>query len=151
MMPGSLYRIHKETKTIENSHLYSMWPIDDKNMYDFIGTIIGPQGTSYEGGIFFLKIQFSDRYPFVPPNIRFLTPIFNPCIDTNGNITLEILRDMWTPAMTVEKLLLTIMSTLNSFDIEYSPPNESILEIYKNNPTQYETMAREWTKKYAID
>ena len=37
------------------------------NMYEWVSTILGPPGSVYEGGVFFLDIHFSPEYPFKPP------------------------------------------------------------------------------------
>ncbi|GAA6085555.1 ubiquitin-conjugating enzyme E2 E3 isoform X4, partial [Tachysurus ichikawai] len=37
------------------------------NIYEWRSTILGPPGSVYEGGVFFLDITFSSDYPFKPP------------------------------------------------------------------------------------
>ena len=62
------------------------------------------QGESpYTGGVFFLAIHFPTDYPFKPPKVNFTTRIYHPNINSNGSICLDILRDQWSPALTISK------------------------------------------------
>ena len=49
-----------------------------------VTVIQGPTGSPYAGGSFKLEILVPDRYPFEPPKIRFITPIYHPNIDSGG-------------------------------------------------------------------
>lgn len=46
------------------------------------GTIPGPQGTPYEGGIFEIDIVLPKQYPFEPPKMKYLTKIWHPNISS---------------------------------------------------------------------
>ena len=62
------------------------------------------QGDSpFQGGVFFLAIHFPTDYPFKPPKVNFTTRIYHPNINSNGSICLDILRDQWSPALTISK------------------------------------------------
>ena len=39
------------------------------NIYEWVSTILGPPGSVYEGGVFFLDLHFSPEYPFKPPKV----------------------------------------------------------------------------------
>jgi ubiquitin-protein ligase len=70
------------------------------------------QGDSpYSGGVFFLTIHFPTDYPFKPPKVSFNTRIYHPNINSNGSICLDILRDQWSPALTISKGLSTQTSS----------------------------------------
>lgn len=61
------------------------------------------QDSPYAGGVFFLAIHFPTDYPFKPPKVNFTTRIYHPNINSNGSICLDILRDQWSPALTISK------------------------------------------------
>lgn len=47
-----------------------------------LGTIIGSQGTPYEGGVFDIDIVIPQQYPFEPPKMKFITKIWHPNISS---------------------------------------------------------------------
>lgn len=83
-----------------------------ENFYEWVSTILGPPGSVYEGGVFFLDIHFSPEYPFKPPKVTFRTRIYHCNINSQGVICLDILKDNWSPALTISKVLLSICSLL---------------------------------------
>lgn len=90
---------------------FSAGPKGD-NIYEWRSTILGPPGSVYEGGVFFLDITFSPDYPFKPPKVTFRTRIYHCNINSQGVICLDILKDNWSPALTISKVLLSICSLL---------------------------------------
>jgi len=72
--------------------------------HDMINILTYKQSDSpYSGGVFFLAIHFPTDYPFKPPKVNFTTRIYHPNINSNGSICLDILRDQWSPALTISK------------------------------------------------
>ena len=78
----------------------SAQPVDD-NIYHWKAQLFGPEGTPYAGGIFRLNILFPTNYPFKPPKINFETKVYHPNINSTGSICLDILKDKWSPALTI--------------------------------------------------
>lgn len=127
----------------------SAGPESDEDLYNWVGTIIGPLGTPYEGGVFNITIAFPKDYPFRPPKVKFTTPIYHPNINPNsGNICLDILKDSWSPALSVQKVMLSLCSLLNDPNPD-DPLVPEIAEVYRTNREKYVEIARQWTSVYA--
>lgn len=118
------------------------------NLYEWVSTILGPPGSVYEGGIFFLDIHFTPEYPFKPPKVTFRTRIYHCNINSQGVICLDILKDNWSPALTISKVLLSICSLLTDCN-PADPLVGSIATQYLQNREEHDRIARLWTKRYA--
>lgn len=143
-------RLKKELEEIRNDppSNCSAGPIND-DIYNWEATIIGPSDSPYSGGIFRLKLQFCDDFPFKPPKVKFVTKILHPNIDCYGNICLDILNKNWSPVLNVTKLLLSISSLLTDPNPD-DPLDAEVAYIYKNNNEQFVKMARNYTLKHAV-
>ncbi|XP_052481845.1 constitutive photomorphogenesis protein 10-like isoform X2 [Gossypium raimondii] len=126
-------------------------PENDQDMFIWKAIMRGHPDSPYKGGKFELSIHFPPKYPFNPPKVAFGTKIFHPNIGRNdGSIHIDILKDNWTPALTIPKVLLSIYAILRDPLLDKTL-EENIANMYKTDRSQYEKDARNWTKKYAMD
>ncbi|CAG8524600.1 23237_t:CDS:2 [Cetraspora pellucida] len=142
-------RIYKELYNLKRDPIEfcSAGPIGD-DPFLWQGIIMGPPDTPYFGGVFFLMIRFPTNYPIGPPNITFTTKVYHPNINDNGFICLNILSKEWSPALTIDKVLLSICAFLSSPDVD-DPLVPEIAEVYKTSKAFYEETVQEWTRAYA--
>lgn len=149
LLSTSAKRIQKELAdiTLDPPPNCSAGPKGD-NIYEWRSTILGPPGSVYEGGVFFLDITFTPEYPFKPPKVTFRTRIYHCNINSQGVICLDILKDNWSPALTISKVLLSICSLLTDCN-PADPLVGSIATQYMTNRAEHDRMARQWTKRYA--
>ncbi len=145
----SLRRIQRELMELKKDapESCSAGPIGE-NLYQWEGMIMGPSESPFAGGIFALEIHFPSDYPFKPPKVLFKTKIYHPNIHPNGHICLDILKDQWSPALTIAKVLLSICSLLTDPNPN-DPLCPDIAKEYVNNRAEYEEKARNWTVTYA--
>ncbi|XP_068688122.1 ubiquitin-conjugating enzyme E2 E1-like [Montipora capricornis] len=118
------------------------------NLYEWNSTILGPPGSVYDGGVFYLDISFPTDYPFKPPKVSFRTRIYHCNINSQGVICLDILKDSWSPALTISKVLLSVCSLLTDCN-PADPLVGSIATQYVNDRKEHDRIASEWTKRYA--
>lgn len=149
-MSGALKRISAELEMLKEEPVFSCsaGPINISDLFKWEGTIIGPENSPYFGGIFQLEILFPMEYPFKPPKIRFKTKIYHCNISDKGEICLDILKDNWSPALTISKILLSICSLLTDANPD-DPLVPSIANQLINNKEVHDYHAAEWTRKFA--
>lgn len=113
------------------------------------GTITGPVATPYEGGIFHIDIRLPDGYPFEPPKMQFVTKVWHPNISSqNGAICLDILKDQWSPALTLKTALLSLQALLSAPEPD-DPQDAVVAQQYLRDYPTFLGTARYWTEAFA--
>jgi ubiquitin-protein ligase len=148
-MSSAAKRIQKELAEIslEPPTNCSAGPKGD-NLYEWVSSIMGPSGSPYAGGVFFLDIRFPSDYPFKPPKVTFRTRIYHCNVNSSGQICLDILKEQWSPALTISKVLLSICSLLTDAN-PHDPLVGSIAQQFLNDRPAHDKTATEWTRRYA--
>lgn len=149
-MSSATPRLRKELKDVTEKCADGISAgLSGDNLFDWDATIMGPPGTPYEGGVFSLKVRFPNNYPYQPPDIIFTTRIYHCNINAKGVICLDILKDNWSPAYTIDKVLLSI-SALMASPNPNDPLVPEIAKLYNINKNKHDDNAREYTLKFAI-
>lgn len=142
-------RIQKELEDIQKDPPAgcSAGPVGE-DIFNWEGVIFGPSDSPYAGGVFKLNIRFPTDYPFKQPHVQFKTRIYHPNINSAGGICLDILKTQWSPALTISKVLLSILSLLTDPNPN-DPLVPDIAALYKTNRAAYDAKAREYTLMFA--
>mmetsp|Transcript_8682 Transcript_8682/g.20591 ORF Transcript_8682/g.20591 Transcript_8682/m.20591 type:complete len:198 (-) Transcript_8682:107-700(-) len=123
-------------------------PVDDDPRH-LKATIKGPVGTPFEGGVFHLDIVIPDSYPFEPPKMKFTTRLWHPNVSSQtGAICLDILKDQWSPALTIKTTLVSLQALLSTPEPD-DPQDAEVAGQYKSNFKDWEATAAFWTDTYA--
>ncbi|KAL5639861.1 hypothetical protein ACGC1H_006438 [Rhizoctonia solani] len=145
----TLKRIQKEMKDLQNEDMggITLAP-SDQSLFEWAGTLPGPEGSVYEGGEFHVEITLPPDYPFHSPRLRFKTKIYHMNINDQGGICLDILKNAWSPALSLYKVMLSLSSLLTDPN-----PSKSHVPAIANEYTRrrkvHDSTARRWVQLHA--
>lgn len=111
--------------------------------------IKGSDDSPYQGGKYQIDIVLGDKYPYNPPKMKFDTKIWHPNISSQtGAICLDILKDEWTPALSIRTALLSLQALMTAPE-PTDPQDAVVAKEYMDNRELFIKNAKEWTKLYA--
>lgn len=138
---------------------FSAGLIDDSDIYKWEVLVIGPPDTLYEGGFFKAILTFPVDYPHRPPKMKFISDIWHPNIDKNGDVCISILHEpgddkygyekpeeRWLPVHTVETILLSVISLLADPNFE-SPANVDSAKEWRENNAEFKKRVARCVRK----
>ena len=159
----ALKRIKEEFNDIRHNRIgnigVTVGLLDENNIFEWKATLKGPNDTSYNGGLFAIKIKFQYNYPETPPEICFQNPIYHVNVnpfrpkkdgdESLGHVSLNILK-YWKPEYTIKEVLthLFVCLTRPNPDCSDNYGLEKANE-FRNNKALYDEKVKYFTKKYA--
>lgn len=117
-------------------------PVSEKDLLEWQGSIFGPLASPWEGGVYNVRLTFTEEYPEQPPKVVFISKMFHPNIYEDGKVCLDIIEHKWSPAYTVNTILTSIQSLLTDPN-PYSAANPDAAKIYNENRKEYEKLVRQ--------
>jgi ubiquitin-protein ligase len=119
---------------LEENGIYCHFNPD--NISEAYALIIGPKDNPYQYGFYLFHISFTNKYPFEPPKVLFITRgkniRFNPNLYVEGKVCLSILGTWagpgWTSCCTLNSVLLSIQSLLHEYPIQNEPGWEKCVD-----------------------
>lgn len=138
---------------VSNIHTY----FNEEDIFTVKALIIGPENTPYEGGFYFFKLTFPERYPHKPPKGKYETTDgrirFNPNLYANGYICLSILGTWsgpsWTSVQTLKSVLISLQSLLNDVPLR-NEPGYTTIDATDSKALSYTKMVEYYNYRYAV-
>ncbi|KAH8082469.1 ubiquitin-conjugating enzyme/RWD-like protein [Cristinia sonorae] len=149
-MDARLRRVNKEIKDCKSDEASNITvDLVGNSPFHLKGSFLGPEGTPYEGGHFQVDIVIPDSYPFQPVKMKFITKVYHPNVSSaSGAICLDILKDAWSPVLTLKSTLISLQSLLCSPEPN-DPQDAEVAKHYMTSRASFEETARYWTHIYA--
>ena len=115
-MSATSARLLHELKLSRNEdNNIKYYPKSENDLKDWIAEIRCPPGSVYEDYVLRLVIKLPNDYPCTPPDIKFDHQVWHPNVRLDcGLICVDILKDAWTPVLTINKVLFSICVLLDN-------------------------------------
>ena len=122
-------------------------PNEDKTIWAI--TIVGPEGSPYEGGTYEIEADFTDNYPFKPPECKFITKMYHPNVKKDtGEICKDIYKEGWVPTSTTRSVI-NIFTTLLMHPSLDTPLEAEIAKEFSTERETFNKKVKEYIEKYA--
>ena len=115
-------------------------------------SIPGQEGTPWQGGQYYLILEFSQNYPDSPPRVRFVPEIFHPNVFPSGTVALSFLEadKGWYPQIPVRDILLGVQRLLNEPNLS-NPANSEPYAIFTEDIEEYNEIIRNQATEFSLE
>ena len=95
----------------------------------------------YQNGTFVFNFEVPKSYPHDPPKVTCETTIFHPNIDMEGHVCLNILREDWSPVLSISSCVYGLQFLFMDPNPD-DPLNKEAARDLTDTPRQFEMNVR---------
>jgi len=120
------------------------------SMTEFTVKFRGPPNSPYDGGVWKVRVELPQAYPYKSPSIGFVNKIFHPNVDeASGSVCLDVINQTWSPMFDLVNVFAVFLPQLLLYPNPSDPLNGEAAALLMQNLKAYQLKVQEHVKKYA--
>ncbi|MCO5604557.1 hypothetical protein L7F22_058725 [Adiantum nelumboides] len=128
---------------------YKVEMVND-GMSEFKVEFRGPPNSPYQNGVWKVRVELPEAYPYKSPSIGFVNKIFHPNVDeVSGSVCLDVINQTWSPMFELINVFEVFLPQLLLYPNPLDPLNGEAAALMMRDKAKYELTVREHCEKYA--
>ncbi|CAJ1943913.1 unnamed protein product [Sphenostylis stenocarpa] len=128
---------------------YTVETIND-GLSEFNVEFHGPKESLYEGGVWKIRVELPDAYPYKSPSIGFVNKIFHPNVDElSGSVCLDVINQSWSPMFDLLNVFEVFLPQLLLYPNASDPLNGDAASLMMKDKKLYDQKVKEYCERYA--
>ncbi|GAB4844504.1 Ubiquitin-conjugating enzyme E2 4 [Ancistrocladus abbreviatus] len=117
---------------------YKVEMIND-GMQEFYVEFHGPSDSPYHGGVWRIRVQLPDAYPYKSPSVGFVNKIYHPNVDEmSGSVCLDVINQTWSPMFDLVNVFEVFIPQLLLYPNPSDPLNGEAAALMMRDRATYE-------------